>query len=251
MAEKAFRGYLEMPPDIQLVGALSEEQVILESIRTKFDQPGVEQTLGSLILAKRLPVTPAAAAVELITFDLMAPEGQIAGKFDNEIRLDSTDSFTILEWGLFLGYATTPSPDVPTQGVDMLLAGPNPASIAVGITDAMFWAFQRSRLIIKADTVEYIASADNIRSRRVGTSQQGLDPGGGTVYSADAWGADHGMSKMRPSITVSGSFKNSIQIQLPRSTVTGGVTDTLTFMATLVFRGYLNQGGAQFRTANG
>lgn len=238
------RPYLELPPDVRLIGVLTEEQLIIESLRQKFDAEGVEQTMGSIILAQPLD-SGATGSAEIITFPLIADEAQ----FDNEIRLDRTDSFTIFQWGLFLGFRTTASLPAAKAGVDMMLAGPNPASITAGLTDAMFWAFQRSKLILKTDTVTYVDTVDNVRSRRVGVAQQGLDPGAAVLYSADAWGKDHGMTPMRPTITLSGAFKNKVQIQLPRPTSTAGLVDTNTTHVTLLFRGILNQGGAEFRTA--
>ena len=236
---------MELPPDIQLMGVLQDDRLVLESLRQKFDGPGVEQTAGTLIFTQSLPVGTG-GTVELINFPVIQDQNQ----FDNEIRLDRTDSFTCMEVGMFLGYATT-SALAARQAPDIMLTGPNPTSVAagVGITDPLFWAFQRAQLIMKADTVTYIETFDMVRTRRVGVAQQGLDAGGGVLYSADQWGKDYGMARLVPSFTLSGAFKNSVQLKLPRPTSTAGIADTLTATVSLMFRGFFNQGGAEFKTA--
>jgi len=236
------RTYNPLPPDVGMLAVLQDDRLVLESIRTKFDALGVEQTAGTLILETKIPAT----TMQTLKFEVMKDVGT---QFDTEIRLDRPDAFTITKAGLFLGVRLVAGA-AANQGCDRLFSGPDTLFEALGITSDLIWAFQRGKLKLQSDTVVYVETFDvGLQSRRSNVAQRGLDPGAGDLYLDNAWGRDNGMSPMVPSITLSGAMKNVVEYTMPRPIVTSGISNTLEVHAVLVLRGFLSQGGAEFRTA--
>jgi hypothetical protein len=225
------------PTNAPKVVTLDRKQAVLDSIRMKFGGPGTVQTPGYLRLEVRL-----GANTQTIRFNVIQDS---QNQYDTENRLDRNDSFTVTDWGFYLGQKAVVAGDSQI-GVDNLQTGPNPASIATGLTTAIFDAIHGGRLRFVADSTVFLDSLDLLRTRMVGIAQAGLDPGGGTDYAASQWNEETGMAPMLPSITFSGAMKLELSVELPRS-VAYATSATQNLHAVLIFRGFLNQGGAQFR----
>lgn len=225
------------PTDAPQVVTLNRRQAVLESIRTKFSAPGVVQTAGFLRLVCRL----VANQTELV-FRVMDNQGPV---LDTEVRLAQTDSFTATDVGFGLGVLLVAGAGT-NQGADTVYTGPNPTAIAAGLTTAIFDAIHAGRLQFTADSVVYLPGWRMRNCRYVDTAQAGLDPGGGTVYSASAYDLEQTLAPMLPSITMSGAMKNEVRILLPRSIAYPGFA-TNHIDAVLELHGFLNQQGAEFR----
>lgn len=171
-----------------------------------------------------------------VDFNLLTNQGTVN---TTEKRLAITDNFIITEVGFFIYKVASGS----TSQVNTLNTFPNSLVYTGSGEAANLMNLYNGSLFINIDGRTILESWDLMRHYRVGNAQKTVltaASGTGNAWDASTWdSASYGYFPVTPQITLFGSSKNVIRLNLPASVAMAGTSSSN--YATLVLRGFLDQ----------
>lgn len=162
----------------------------------------------------------------------------------NERRLNVADAFQVTSLGIFI-YKIATGANI-SSGI--LNTFPNPLVYTGSGEAANLQGIYNGSLNVTIDRKEIIPAIDCLNFYNVGIAQQAVltaASGTGNAYQASQYTNDFGFYTVTPTFKMSGNLVNEITLNLPESVNLAGTSSTNRVV--LITRGFLIQGGAQFK----
>lgn len=217
---------------------LSRNQNAFNQNAQVYASAGVITTPGYL----RLEYTAPNSAISQIPFQTLETSGV---KTSTERRLKLADTFTVLSYSFYLGFAgaTGYVSTAAQYAAQTLHTFPNP-TVFTTKADELEVAYN-GYLSLRIDTTQFIDSVPMRQFYRVGTSQQQTAAANVPQIQRDEWPlAMYGQTQLLPSIELNGTANIDWSITLPDSVNLAAAANTNNVVCVLILQGFLNQGAA-------